>query len=349
MFEFGLLSWFHFYIAVCTAVTVAFFAWRPHSPRSLAALAALCAVLAIPIGTQVVRGVGFLSGSFSILEHVTEVHSPYELFTEVWGPTETASYYSWLLLLAPLLLVYSGFRVFRETHPQRLYFAVATMFGLALLLDQLRLHYFGLFCLAAGTLQLVEALRDHRGWHRGMTFAATFAAIVLAYQPSLRERLFLVYAPGGDVEYASGLSAFLSLEELCATDPGVVLASPDDGAAILFHTECSVISNNFILRDEDKAHLDEIDRLMHMTPAQVRSERSDVKYVFVRVREFSVFDGNAVRIVEDSPMAKQLFLDDNAPAGYTLVRTLRQRSVDGVEGTYARLYKVAPFVTANAP
>jgi hypothetical protein len=48
-------------------------------------------------------------------------------------------------------------------------------------------------------------------------------------------------------------------------------------------------------------------------------------------------------------MAKQLFLDDNAPAGYTLVRTLRQRSGDGVEGTYARLYKVAPFVTANAP
>ena len=63
------------------------------------------------------------------------------------------------------------------------------------------------------------------------TFVAAFAAIVLAYQPALRERLFIFYAPGADTEYASALPFFLELGALCREIPGVVLASPDDGSA----------------------------------------------------------------------------------------------------------------------
>jgi hypothetical protein len=314
-------------------------------------LAALCAALAIPLGTQLGGGVGFLSGSFSILDQIREVHSPFKLATEVWDLTTTASYYSWLLLLAPVLLAYWAYRAFRESQPARLYFAVAATLGLALLLDQFRLHYFGSFCLVAGVLLIVEDLRTRRGWHRGATFVAAFATIVVAFQPSLRERLFVVYSPGGDTEYASAFSIFLSLEELCAKDAGVVLASADDGSAIVFHSECSVISNNFILRPEDKQHIDEIDRLMRMSPSELRSARPDVKYVFVRVRDFSLPDGNVARIVEDSPMAKQLFLDDEPPPGFTLVRTVRRRvGEEGPANLYARLYRVAPpTVAANVP
>jgi hypothetical protein len=350
MFEFGLLSWFHFYIAVCTAVTVAFLAWRPFSRLNLGLLAAVCAALAIPIATQLTGGVGFLSGTFSILDQITEVQSPYKLLTQVWGPTETASYYSWLLVLAPALLAYFAYRTVRESNAARLYFAVAATLGLALLLAQYRLHYFGIFCLFAGALSIVEDLRARRNWHRGGVFVGAFAALVLALQPSLRERLFIVYAPAGDTEYSSAFPIFLNLEELCAKDPGVVLASADDGSAIVFHSQCSVIANNFILREEDKAHIDEINRLMRMTPEQVRTERPDVKYVFVRVRDFSLLIGNEARIVEESPMGKQLFLDDEPPPGYTLIGTIKRRiGEDGYAGIYARLYRVTPSVTASAP
>jgi uncharacterized membrane protein HdeD (DUF308 family) len=343
MFEFGLLSWFHFYIAVCTAVTVAFLAWRPCSRLNLGLLTIVCATLAIPIATQLTGGIRFLSGSFSILDQITEMHSPYKLITEIWGPTETASYYSWLLVLAPALLAYFAYRIVRETRADRLYFAVVATFGLALLLDQYRLHYFGIFCLFAGALLIVEDLRARRNWHRGGMFVGAFAALFLALQPSLRERLFIVYAPAGDTEYSSALHIFLSLEELCAKDPGVVLASADDGSAIVFHSDCSVIANNFILREEDKAHIDEINRLMRMTPEQVRTERPDVKYVFVRVRDFSLLVGNEARIVEESPMGKQLFLDADPPPGYTLLGTVRRRiGEEGYAGIYARLYRVAP-------
>ena len=344
VFEFGLLSWFHFYAAACTAAALAFMAWRPCTRANVAWLVALCTALAIPLSAQLVGGAAFLTGNFSILDQIVEAQSPYVLFTDVWGPVETASHYSWLLLIAPPLLAYYGLRVFREDRPERLYFAAVVAFGLALLLHQFRLHYFGFIGLVTGGLALVDQLRARRAWHRGLTFVLTFAVIALAYQPSLRGRLFIVYAPAADTEYASALSIFLDLRQLCAQDPGVVLASADDGSAILFHSECSVIANNFILRAPDKTHIDEVGRLMRLSPAEIRAQRPDVKYLFARVRDFSVIDAdNVAWLIPDSPIAKQLFIDETPPPGYTLIKTVQRKiGEDGVPGTYARLYKIAP-------
>jgi hypothetical protein len=348
MFEFGLLSWFHFYAAVCTAAALAFMAWRPFTRATLGWLAALCVVLAIPGFSQLIGGAGFLTGGFSILDQIVEVRSPYRLFTDTFGPMQTAAHYSWLLLLAPPLLAYYGVRVCRENRPERLYYAVAVTFGLALLLDQYRLHYFGFFGLVTAGLALVDQLRARLQWHRGLTFVLAFAAVVLAYQPAL-QRLFIVYAPGADTEYASAFAIFLDLGTLCSQDPGVVLASADDGSAILFHSECSVIANNFILRRSDEAHIDEIDRLMRLSPAEIRAERPDIKYVFVRVRDFAVMQDNVAWLNAGSPIAKQLFIDEAPPAGYTLLKTIRRQiGESGEAGVYARLYKVEPIEAAAA-
>jgi hypothetical protein len=347
MFEFGLLSWFHFYAAACTAAAIAFMSWRPFTRRNLGWLVALCAALVLPLSAQLMSGAGFLAGDFSILDQIVEAQSPYRLFTILWGPVETAGWYSWLLLLAPPLLVYYGFRIWREDQAQRLFFAVVVAFGLALLLAQFRLHYFGFVGLVVGGLLLIQQLRERRRWHGGLTFVATFAAIVLAYQPVLRERLFTVYAPGADTEYASAFPLFLALRQLCAADPGVVLASPEDGSAILFHSECSVIANNFILREPDKAHIDEAGRLLRLSPDEIRAERPDVKYLFIRSLNYSVLDGNVARISAESPIGKQLFLDDTPPPGFTLLSTIRrQLGQTGQAGLYARLYKIAPANTA---
>jgi hypothetical protein len=342
MFEFGLLSWFHVYVAGCTAAAIAVMSWRPYSRANLAALAALCVALVIPLAPQVLGGAGFLSGKFSILDQISEVKSPYRLFTRTLGPVETASYYSWFLLCAPFLLAFFAYRIFREERPDRLYYAIAVVFGLSLLLDQFRLHVFGLFALVTGGLLLVDEWRASHRRHRGITFVATFALIALAYQPSLRERLLIAYAPGADPEYASGVPAFLDLKRLCAKDPGVVLASSDDGNAILFHSQCSVIANNFILREADKEHIDEVKRLMSLSPAEIHRERPDIKYLFVRAKNFSTIQDDRQVLVADSPIAKQLFIEGAAPNGFTLIRTI-VGSIDehGVAKIYALLYKVS--------
>jgi len=350
MFEFGLLSWFHFYVALCTSAALLFMGWQPFSKRTLGGLLALCLALAIPLGAQFISGAGFLSGDFSILDDIVEVHSPYRMFTSTYGPHATLSFYSWLLLLVPALLAYYAHKIFRVRAPEELYFAIVVVFGLTLLLQQFRLHYFGFFGLVVGALLLVDKLRSQHGWHRGAVFAATLGAITLAYQPALRDRLFVVYAPGADVEYASTLSILFDLRALCAENPGVVLASPDDGNAILFHSDCSVIANNFILRPEDEKHIKEVDRLMHLSPAEIRAERPDVRYVFVRFRDFSILHGDTAYIVEDIPIARQLLLDETPPEGYTLIKTVKLRiGPDGDAGIFARLFAVSPIPAITPP
>jgi len=344
IFEYGLLSWFHFYVAVCTALTLAAMGFRPFSLRNLGSLAALAIALAIPLGAQIASGAGFLSGDFSILDQIIEAQSPYQLFLANWfGPMETLGYYSWLLFLAPLLLVFYTYRLLHERQPVRIYFAVIVVFGLGLLLDQFRLHHFGFFGLVAGVLLLVDEVRSRRHWHRGVTLACTLAIMVLAYQPSLRNRLFAVYAPGADEDYANALPIFRSLRDHCRSHPGVVLAGPDDGSAIVFHSDCSVIANNFILRPSDKTHIDEVHRLVRLSPAEIRSARPDVRYLFVRRSDFTVHDGDTARLSND-PIARQLFTDAAPPEGYTLVDSIRtSKEGAGGIGTYARLYEIAPL------
>lgn len=342
MFEFGFLSWFHFYVACCTAVLTVLMG-RPWSRASFGVLSAVAATLAIPVVSQALTGAAFMTGQFSILDQIVEARSPYELFTDTFGPVETASHYSWLLLLAPLLLVFFAYRALRETVPEKLFYAIAATIGLTMFLAQLRFHYFGFFAFVTGGLLIIDRLQARYHWHRGATFAATLAAITLAYQPPLRERLLLVYAPGADAEYASAAPLYLELGNLCAQDPGVVLASSDDGNPILFHTDCSVIANNFILSPQDAAKIEEVGRLMRSTPEQIRAEALGLKYLLVRARDFSVMVGNQAVLVEDNPIAKDLFSNDQPPEGFTLIETIPWRiGAQGPEGVYARLYRIAP-------
>ncbi len=342
MFTFGLLSWFHFYVAVCTASAFAFMAWREFTPRNVVWLAGLCACLALPLVPQVLDGIGFLSGTLSILNQIDEVHSPYQLFTQELGPLATAGYYTWLLPLAPVLLVYYGYRAFRETRPGRLYYAIVVVFGLALFLDQWRLHYYGFFGFITGGLLLVDEWRKRCRWHRGAVFAATLAAVALAYRPALHGRLFALDVPGSDFGYANATGAFQALHDLCARDPGVVLASSTDGAPIIFHSECSVIATNFILTPDDAAHIKQVMQLMWSTPEKIRTERPDIKYIFIRASDFTVQDGNDLRLVDGNAMVDHLLRSDTPPAGYKLVTNIVSRAAGGGTKVYARLFAISP-------
>ena len=341
MFEFGLHSWFHLYVAICTAIAITFMGRVRASRNTFGGLVVLCAALALPLGTQLAGGADFLSASFSILDEITEARSPYKMFTVTMGPTATAAYYSWLVLLAPVVLAFYAYRAIGEKRPERVYFAVMVVLGIALLLNQMRLHYFGYFGLVAGTLLVLDDLQKRRAWHPGLIFVVTFAALVVAFQPALRERLLVPYAPSADPEYANAFALFVELNRLCAEEPGTVLASTDDGNAILFHSDCSVIANNFILRAEDKTHIDEIDRLMRLSGSELRAQRPDVKYLLLRARDFSSIRDGAAHIVAENPLAREFLIEETPPPGFALMKTVRWRpDGNGEASVYAKLFRV---------
>jgi hypothetical protein len=342
MFEFGLLSWFHFYVAVCTAVTTLFLSRTRCAPRTCGELFVLCAALIAPLAHQALSGAGFLTASFSILNLIIEAQSPYTLYTNVFGPAATLGYYSWLLFMAPLVALFFAYRVIREKNPPALYFAVGAALGATLLLMQFRLHYFGFFALILGPLLAIDALRTRFRWHAGATFAAAFAAVTLAFQPALRDRLFLFNPPGGVTDYASVLPLYLRLMPLCAEDPGLVLASTDDGSGVLFHTECSVISNNFILTAADDAHINEIARLIRLDPVEIVRQRPDIKYMLLRARDFLAATEDGIELAKDNALAQQLLTNREPPPGFELKDTVLLQVGPGENDVaiFARLFKI---------
>jgi hypothetical protein len=340
MFEFALLSWFHVYVAGSSAAAVAFMGWRRFSPANLGWLAGISAVLATPMLADVSSGARFLSGGLSVLDQIGEVASPLQMAFGALGPSQTASFYSWLLFATPFLLIYYAWRVAREREGQHLFYAVFAVFGLSLLLSQYRFHYFGLFTLMTAPLVLLEHAMRRFDRHPGLTALAAFGGVLLLYQPALRERLFNVYPPG-DEKYAGGREIIALLEKLCAERPGIVLADHDDGNAVLFHTDCSVIANNFIMRPQDERKIAEVGALLRSSPEAIREHEPAIKYVFLRAADFAVQTEGVQIIDTGNQVARGLLVDERPPAGFKLLHTTERTPVSPEDSSvYARLYEI---------
>lgn len=322
MFEFGLLSWFHLYAAACTAIVLGFIGWRGYDKKSLLQLVGVCLLLAIPLLGQLTLGAAFLSRDISILTGVLEAMSPYTLFFHEFGPLRTVAQYSWLLLLAPPLLVYYLWCASRRSSPRDLFFAVMTVFGLAFLLAQFRFNYFGLFSLIAGSLLVVQRLAERYRWHRGFVVVGLLAGVLIAYQPPLRQHLFSVYALGAAPKYERARPLYLDLAERCEQEPGVVLAHPNDGNYLLFHTECSVISNNFRLTSADERKIAQIKEMMRLSPDALRDYQPDVKYLVLRTTDFTIERDGRIEIDRTAPLARMLMSFAEPPDGFELIRTI---------------------------
>jgi hypothetical protein len=339
LFEFGLLSWFHLYAAACTSVVLVFIGWRTYDKRSLLTLVGVCLALALPLLGQLTLGAAFLSTDISILTGVLEAMSPYTLFFHEFGPMRTVAHYSWLLLLAPVLLVYYLWSASQRSSPRDLFFAVMAVFGLAFLLAQFRFNYFGLFSLIVGSLLVAQRVADKLRWHGGLVIVGLLAGVLIAYQPPLRQHLFAVYALGAAPMYERARPLFLDLAERCEQEPGVVLANANDGNYLLFHTECSVISNNFRLTSEDERKIAQIETMMRLSPDALREYQPDVKYLLLRTNDFIIERDGRLEIDRSLPLARVLLSSSEPPDGFELIQTiLLERS--GEPEIYAKAFAV---------
>jgi len=349
MFAFGYLSGFHLYVSLCTAAVLVLARWKPFSMRNLALLGGVSLALAVPLLAQFALGAAFVSGGVSILKNILEAQSPLKLMTVMWGPAETASYYSWLILLVPVAMVFAIYTLIIDRRPGRIYFAAASVLGLGLMVAQFRFYYFGLFALITSVFLICDLLRDRFRWHRGMVFVAAFALEVLAFQPALRQRLFTVYAISADPEYQYGMTVFFKLGEVCRDDPGLVLANNDDGSPILYHSDCSVIANNFFLDAHDQSRIDKInDYMRYAGAAELLAADPPIKYLFVRRDNFSVQVNGDKQLDTGNRIVSEVFLPDEPPEGYEVLATVYEKYAEDAEPrVYSRLYRLHPDPAAD--
>jgi hypothetical protein len=276
-FEFFTLSWFHVYVAACTASLLVLLTHVRPRVSSAAWLLFLALVGAMPLLGALGLGSQFVGGDLDYLRDITEAQSPYELYA-LFGSAQSTRLFSSLMWLSLPALAVNGYWAIREREPGLQFYAVAAVLLLGLLQLQFRFGILGIAPLLVTLARLVD-LAAGRWSARPVLLTATLGLIV-ALAPT-RDIWTTPRAPGGDPFYADMLPGLMRLRDACAQRPGVVLAPVNDGHWVRYHTSCSVIGNVFLLTEQDARKRLEVEALLATPAFRLHVERPDIAYVLV--------------------------------------------------------------------
>lgn len=344
-FEYATHSWFHLYIAFGTAAVVVALSRFPFNPRNLALIAGGSAVLLVPLALPIVKGFLYVQGEQVQLDIIQEVAGPLAMYLQNGNSLDVTRYYSWMILLAPVLVAVFAWRLATRRDAEQIYLAAAAVFGLGLLMMQYRLHPFGSWALLLCPIVLLDEVARQKHIRVAFLAVPALAIVAIAYQPTLRHQLFKIPQAGMAEYYESSRWLYPRLAQECEKDPGVVLSYTDEGHHVRYHTECTVIANNFLLTEQHGQKVLEVRRLLNMTPEEFLAADHDVKYIFLRLFGLWVEtdSGREPRDPADiTLMNAQLFIHligrEETPPGFELLKHLELD--DEREITYAAVYKV---------
>jgi hypothetical protein len=361
LFEYYSLSWFHLYIAAGTAAVTAALAGFARSKRNVALLVAGAIVLLLPLAHQIVMARAFLGGTIERLDSIAEMRAlPPMLWTDP-GRASLSRMYSLLVFLAPLTALYCAWRGWQERATPRLLFWIWCLFGLALMLTQMRLHYFGSFALYLPLLVLAQACSVRWQQRHKVVVLSTALVFLLAYWLPVRYTLIAPLPPGGDPTFSALRPILEDLRKACARDPGIVLADNDAGHLIRYYTDCSVIANNFLLTPQHEQKVRQIDYLTSVPANAFPGVAPFVRYILLRPLNVVVGAENSRYMSfsrREAPLISDLLLKplDRLPSNYELIEQA-SISTSNMQGgvPYIRLFKVnpvaplAPASTAATP
>jgi hypothetical protein len=332
-FEFYTLSWFHLYVAAGTAAATVAFAALANTRRNLVLAGAIGTALLVPLVGQLAAARTFVAGTLEGLDVIAEMRSLPRMAATAPGRNDLTLLYSLLVWLAPFAAGFSAWRAWRERRSPRLFFWICCIAGLALLVAQLRLHYFGSFALYLPWLVLAqESIARWPARSTLITLGAT-CALVIAYWIPTRYQLTEIVAPSGDAGFRALRPVLASLRDACAREPGIVLADVDAGHYIRYYTDCSVIADNFLLTPQHVMKLEQVRYLTSQSAQVLLQIAPAIRYVLLRPVMMNVGDGVA-------PLTAELLQSEAAPAaGYVLLQQVNIRK-DGQQRSvpYVRLY-----------
>ena len=345
-FEFYALSWFHGYIAVCTALVAAFLGSFARGRRTLLALAIVAVIAVLPILAQVRMAGAFVAGTLKWLDAIAEMRSPVDAALTRDGALIISHIYSYLIWLAPVTFLLCVVRCWRERQSERLLFWISAAAGLALLSTQIRMHYFGDYALYLPWLVLANDYVRAQPQRAKTVFLLASLALVMLYVPVLRHQLAAPVVTANDGTFKDSRSIYAALGKACAEDPGIVLADNNAGHYIRYYSDCPVMVDNFLLTPQDFAKMDRVAQLFTGSAQHVLRTAPEVKYVLVRALDihrsddpakgydYSFFYGGTPQLAIDLLLAPAA----RVPAEYVLIDEIRFPGADNI--TYARLYKI---------
>jgi hypothetical protein len=333
-FEFYTLSWFHVYIAACTAGFCCLVGFLPRKSSTIWLVVVAAVLAALPIVGILGFAQRFMSGELESIRSINEVLSPYRLFAD--NGEETARIYSWLLLCSVPMVVFNAWVALkvRESHIQ--FFALAAALGLVLFQMQYRFHVFGELALLATPLLAIHLAQQR--WPQQANRVAIFGCITfLTLMFPIHGHWAQRWTLGGHEGYREVSGVFPVLKQACAVRPGIVLADFNAGHWIRYHSDCNVIANPFLLTPQHTEKLIEARKLMSLTPERLLEAAQPIRYVLVfhqlqlipgffepnlksLLPRMVPLEGTLLGSLEGLPPQYHLMWSSTTPAGQTYAR-----------------------------
>jgi hypothetical protein len=308
------------------------------------ALAVAGLLLGLPLIGDVLHASAFVGKEAAALQNITEARSVWSHFQER-GFQGISSIYSALVFFAPVIWVACAVALFRTRDRRLVLVCVHALLTLPLMLAQFRFQYFASLALYLPLLAFAD--RRASRTERRLPLVVATAVLIVAYYPAARYGLAGGGNLGNDIYYRMTRLAMPALAEACQEDPGIVLARPNEGHYIRYHTDCSVIANNFLLTEQHFEAVRRVSAMFNMTPAELLASEFPVKYVLVRARGIVLVraDGSVdlvpreeATVVSDRLSDALLWSDPaDVPPGFRLLQEIR---VPGGAYQYARIWKI---------
>ncbi|MEO1595794.1 MAG: hypothetical protein AAFS02_11185 [Pseudomonadota bacterium] len=344
-FDYSLLSGYHVYVAFCTGAMTALLARVEASRRGFGIATAAAAVLAAPILLTAGGGVAFLSGDIMLFDRIEEARSPVPGLFEPVRSSQLVMLYSLLIYLVPVLALWYAWRLAADKQFETIMIAAAGVFGLVLMLVQLRMQYFGSFALLLALPLMLERHLPKMRSREALASLIMLAVVAVAWQRPLRYQLFASHDLSFDVDYEIAVDLFTALGSACDAAPGLALASNNFGHPVRYHSACSVIANNFLLTPQHEDKIRELQQAWSLSPEALVEMRPDIDYVLVVLNDLYLYTETGLReptldelSQSNPPLAMALTLDPNLPANFELIA---ERPLDdGRPFAAARLFRI---------
>ena len=234
------------------------------------------------------------------------------------------------------MIVYAAWQLVAGTTPSRTGFFVFAIIGLSLMLAQYRLNYFGSAFMLVLPWLAVEQLQKRQQWKREVVLGVSVIALLITFRPTLTGSLFNRFPPAGNILYATVQPLMPALTRACEERPGIVLAHPQFGHYITYHTQCSVIANNFLISDLHFTKVDEVNQLFTVPAEIMAGEGGLIRYVFAMAADtHEVVDGVAVlksldNIAARNPqLMRDLLFSGGLPEGVSELQRVEAQTPTG--------------------
>ena len=155
-FRYYTLSSMQVFIAVCSATLCVMLSRVSLARRGVLIVAGTALLMLVPIVGQMALAKDFFTVSVEGMDKISEVQSVWELWRRSQSLGYVSDLYTYLVFLVPVTALLCAWRLWREADAARCVMWIASVFGLILLVMQLRLQYFGSFALYLPWLVLLD-------------------------------------------------------------------------------------------------------------------------------------------------------------------------------------------------